>query len=107
MGQQLRGWRLHLCTGLDLKATGRLDQSNRVRVGVTYYGQFCTGSALHPFLQRINTYLMRWAQKKYRRLRGLERFQAWWTGLISREPGLFKHWAWTRTVLTDSMRRAE
>ncbi|MHB8449295.1 MAG: group II intron reverse transcriptase/maturase [Mycobacteriales bacterium] len=94
MGQQLRGWRLHLCTGLDLKALA--DWINPIVSGwMTYYGRFYR-SELHPFLQRINTYLMRWAQKKYRRLRGFKRFQAWWTGLLDREPGLFKHWAWTR-----------
>ena len=33
-----------------------------------YYGAFYR-SALYPFLQRINTYLMRWIRKKYKRLR--------------------------------------
>ncbi|MFF4148194.1 group II intron maturase-specific domain-containing protein, partial [Streptomyces sp. NPDC001698] len=62
---------------------------------MTYYGRFYR-SQLYPFLRRINTYLMRWARKKYRRLRGYKRFRAWWTGLVQRAPGLFKHWEWDR-----------
>jgi hypothetical protein len=49
-----------------------------------------------PFLRRINTYLMRWARKKYKRLRSYKRFRAWWTGLVQRAPGLLEHWAWDR-----------
>jgi hypothetical protein len=37
-----------------------------------YYGAFCR-SALHPLLQRINAYLMRWIRKKYKRLPGFKK----------------------------------
>ena len=94
MGKQVRAWRIHLRTGLDL--TDLAARINPIVLGwMNYYGRFYR-SALHRFLQRINTYLMRWAQKKYRRLRSFKRFQAWWTALVFREPGLFRHWAWTR-----------
>ena len=42
---------------------------------MNYYGRFYR-SQLYPILQRINTYLMRWAGKKYRRLRPYKRFKA-------------------------------
>ena len=42
-----------------------------------YYGRFYR-SRLYLLLQRINTYLMRWAGKKYKRLRSYRRFHAWW-----------------------------
>ena len=94
MGQRVREWRIHLRTRLDLN--GLADWINPVVSGwMTYYGRFYR-SQLYPFLRRINTYLMRWARKKYKRLRGYKRFRAWWSGLIDREPGLFKHWAWMR-----------
>ncbi|WP_184731610.1 group II intron reverse transcriptase/maturase [Saccharopolyspora phatthalungensis] len=93
MGQQVRTWRIHLRTGLDLKELA--DWINPIVSGwITYYGRFYQ-SALYPFLRRINTYVMRWAQKKYKRLRSFKRFKAWWTGLVEREPGLFTHWACT------------
>ena len=63
---------------------------------MTYYGRFYR-SALYPLLQRINTYLLRWAGCKYRRLRSYKRFTAWWSGILDREPSLFAHWRWTRT----------
>ncbi|MGH9298470.1 MAG: group II intron maturase-specific domain-containing protein [Acidimicrobiales bacterium] len=94
MGQQVRNWRIHHRVGLDLRQLA--EWINPIVSGwMTYYGRFYR-STLHPFLHRINTYLMRWAQKKYRRLRSFKRFQAWWSGLIDRESGLFVHWAWMR-----------
>ena len=60
-----------------------------------YYGRFYR-TVLHPLLRRVNTYLRRWAGKKYRRLRTHKRFKRWWTGLLQREPGLFAQWQWVR-----------
>ncbi|GAA3084508.1 group II intron reverse transcriptase/maturase [Streptomyces olivoverticillatus] len=94
MGQQVREWRLHRCARLELIELA--DWINPIVSGwMTYYGRFYR-SQLYPFLRRISTYLMRWARKKYKRLRGYKRFRAWWTGLVQRAPGLFKHWAWDR-----------
>jgi len=94
MGQQVREWRLHRRTRLELIELA--DWINPIVSGwMTYYGRFYR-SQLYPFLRRINTYLMRWARKKYKRLRGYKRFRAWWAGLVQRAPGLFKHWAWDR-----------
>jgi hypothetical protein len=62
----------------------------------TLHGRFYR-SQLYPLLKRINTYLMRWAGKKYRRLRPCKRFKAWWSGLLNREPRLFAHWTWVDT----------
>jgi group II intron reverse transcriptase/maturase len=63
---------------------------------MNFYGQFYR-SAMEPLLQRVSTYLRRWAGKKYRRLRTHKRFKAWWTGLIERQPRLFAQWKWVRT----------
>ena len=51
-------------------------------------------TALSSLLRRINTYLVRWARRKFRRLRSFKRAKRWWNGLMKREPGLFAHWAW-------------
>jgi RNA-directed DNA polymerase len=94
MGQQVREWRIHRRTRLELIEFA--DWINPIVSGwMTYYGRFYR-SQLYPLLRRINTYLMRWARKKYKRLRSYKRFRAWWTGLVERAPGLFKHWAWDR-----------
>jgi len=94
MGQQVREWRIHRRTRLELIELA--DWINPIVSGwMIYYGRFYR-SQLYPFLRRINTYLMRWARGKYKRLRSYKRFRAWWTGLVERAPGLFKHWAWDR-----------
>jgi group II intron reverse transcriptase/maturase len=95
MGTQARGWRLHRRTGHSL---GDLAAwiNPIVRGWIRYYGRF-RPSALVPLLQRINTYLMRWAGRKYKRLRSYKRFKVWWFGIIDREPELFTHWPRVRT----------
>ena len=60
-----------------------------------YYGRLYR-SAMYPLLQRVSSYLRRWAGKKYRRLRTFKAFQLWWTGLIQRRPTLFAQWKWVR-----------
>jgi len=96
MSAEVRRWRLHLHTGHDL--AGLAAWLNPIVAGwMNYYGRFYR-SQLYPLLQRINTYLMRWAGKKYRRLRPYKRFKAWWSGLLDREPRLFAHWAWVRGI---------
>jgi RNA-directed DNA polymerase len=95
MGQQVRQWRLHMWVRRDLVELATM--INPVVVGwMNYYGRFYR-SRLTPLLQRINTYLMRWAAKKYKRLRSYRRFQKWWFGLLDREPELFQHWRWVHT----------
>ncbi len=94
MSQQVRRWRIHTRTRHNLNELAAL--INPVVAGwMNYYGRFYR-SQMYPLLQRINTYLMRWAGKKYRRLRPYKRFKAWWSGLLDREPRLFAHWTWVR-----------
>jgi group II intron reverse transcriptase/maturase len=97
MSRQVRRWRIHMRTGHDLDALAMM--INPIVAGwMNYYGRF-RRSALHSLLRRINTYLMRWARRKYRRLRAWGRLRKWWLGVIDREPELFAHWAWVRTSL--------
>jgi RNA-directed DNA polymerase len=59
---------------------------------INYYGRFYK-SMLYPVLRRINAYLVRWAMRKYKRLRGhLTRAVKWLAGVARREPRLFAHW---------------
>jgi RNA-directed DNA polymerase len=95
MGLQVRRWRLHMKMQPDLSELATL--INPIVAGwMNYYGRFYR-SRLTPLLQRINTYLMRWAGKKYKRLRSYKRFTAWWFGILDRDPDLFAHWPWVRT----------
>jgi RNA-directed DNA polymerase len=93
-GREVRGWRLHRRPGDSLEDLAEA-VNPIVRGWMTYWGRFYR-TEMDPLLKRINTYLMRWARKKYKRLRGFKRLKAWWKGVTQRDPGLFAHWAWTR-----------
>jgi RNA-directed DNA polymerase len=91
---ELRQMRLHRRTTWTLGDLARW-LNPIVRGWMTYYGRLYR-SEMAPLLRRVNTYLRRWAGKKYRRLRSVKRFNAWWAGLIDRQPGLFVQWQWAR-----------
>lgn len=94
MGRRVRRWRVHLHVSSTLADLARWI-SPIVRGWMNYYGRFYR-TALYPLLKRINTYLVRWARKKYRRLHGFKRVKAWWDALCARYPRGFAHWKWTR-----------
>lgn len=64
---------------------------------MNYYGRFYR-SKMYPLLQRINSYLGCWAANKYKRLRAWGRVTAWWYRILDRDPELFAHWQWARTL---------
>jgi RNA-directed DNA polymerase len=91
-GAEVRRWRLHLRTTNDLaKLAAWINPI--VRGWMTYYGKFYR-TAMDALLRRINTYLVRWARRKFKRLRSFKKAKRWWNGLIQRQPRLFAHWAW-------------
>jgi len=93
-GTELRAMRIHRRTTSTLDDLARW--LNPIVAGwMRYYGRFYR-SAMIPLLQRVSSYLRRWAAKKYRRLRTDKKFRRWWTGLIDRQPGLFAQWNWVR-----------
>ena len=95
-GADLRAMRIHRRTDLSLDDLAAW--LNPIIAGwMQYYGRFYR-SALYPLLRRVNTYVRRWAAKKYRRLRTHKRFKRWWTGLLQRASRLFAHWQWVRSA---------
>jgi RNA-directed DNA polymerase len=91
MGRELRSWRLNLRSDMALRDFAQ--RFNTVIQGwINYYGRFYK-SALHPLLRRINEYLLRWARRKYKRLRRHDRrARQWLASVVRREPNLFAHW---------------
>ena len=96
MSEEVRSWRIHLRSGTELEDIASWINPI-VRGWMSYYGRFYR-TALNSLLQRINTYLVRWAKRKYKRLRSFKKVRKWWEGLTARQPRLFAHWAW----VTDS-----
>jgi group II intron reverse transcriptase/maturase len=89
---EVRRWRLHRLIGLDFAEVARRINPI-VRGWMQYYGAFYR-SALYSFLQRINTYLMRWIRKKYKRLQPFKKAHTCWQRITRQHPRLFAHWAW-------------
>jgi RNA-directed DNA polymerase len=92
MSGEVRAWRIHLRTATDLEDLATWINPI-VRGWMAYYGRFYR-TALNALLRRINTYLVRWARRKYKRLRTYKKARKWWDGLTARQPRLFAHWAW-------------
>jgi len=96
-GSVVRSWRIHRRTTLDLADLAEAINPI-VRGWLNYYGAFAPRE-IYPLLMRINAYLMRWARKKYKRLRSYTRVRRWWRRVVKRDPKLFAHWAWTTDFL--------
>ncbi len=92
--QQIRRWRVHMWTTKNL---GELAEwiNPVVRGWMNYYGRFNRWE-MYSLLRSINTYVMRWARKKFKRLRAYKRVKSWWKRLAERQPEMFVHWAWMR-----------
>ena len=92
MSGEVRSWRIHLRTATDLQDLAEWINPI-VRGWMTYYGKFYR-TALDRLLRRISTYLMRWAQRRYKRLRPFRKALKWRSKLTGRQPRMFAHWAW-------------
>lgn len=89
--QEIKRWRLHKQS---TKTLGELAEViNIIVVGwINYYGRFYP-SWLQRSLKLINQYLVRWAMKKYKRLRqSPKRARRLISQIAKRDPNLFAHW---------------
>ena len=89
--QEIRRWRLNVHSD---KSLGDLASfiNPIVRGWITYYGRFYP-SWLKRVLRGINEYLIRWARRKYKRLRtSVRRAWRWLRDVQRRAPALFAHW---------------
>ena len=96
MGSTIRRWRLHRKTGASLQELAAW-LNPIIRGWTNYYGRF-TRSVFTRILVRINTYLMRWARRKFK-LRGYRALARWWHQIHAEQPDLFVHWATCRSHL--------
>jgi RNA-directed DNA polymerase len=97
MRQRIRRWRLHHRTDLELDELARWTRP-LVWGWVRYYGRFYA-SALRRALRTLDVFLVRWAQRKYKRLRTHKgRAWKWLWQIAARQPDLFAHWMAGSTV---------
>lgn len=91
MRHEMRNWGLQLLSRYDLgELLARIRQ--KIDGWVRYYGLFHP-STLQRSLKTLDFHLVRWAQRKYKKLRGhISKAWDWLTDLQQRAPTLFPHW---------------
>jgi RNA-directed DNA polymerase len=91
MRQEMRRWRINLRS--DKAIDDLACMWNPVLRGwIQYFGRFYK-SAMYPIFKHFNGLLVRWAMRKYKRLRRRRlRAERWLGGIASRQPRLFAHW---------------
>src|SRR2546421_6092838 len=91
MGREIRSW--HIARRSDKSLNDLALMFNSIVQGwINYFGRFYK-SMLYPLLRRINDHLVRWAMRKYRRLRRREqRARELMAEASRRSPRLFAHW---------------
>ena len=89
--QRTRRWRWPLRSDKSLEDLSRM--FNPIIQGwINYYGRYYK-SALYPTLLQLDRRLVRWATRKYKRLRGhRRRAQHWLQRIAKKQPELFAHW---------------
>ncbi len=91
MRQKARKWKLHLRSDKSLEDLSNMF-SPVIRGWINYYCSFYK-SAMYPILRHLNRTLVKWATRKFKRLKGHSRRAEYFLGRIARkEPWLFPHW---------------
>lgn len=91
MSAEIRSWHLARRSDKSLDNLARMF-NNIVQGWIIYYARFYR-SELLDFLRRLNKHLVRWATRKYKRLKRRERrAMAWLAEIAHRSPRLFAHW---------------
>lgn len=86
----IRQWKTHRWTQLSIEELA--DSFNPVLRGwINYYGQFYR-SKLSPVLGQLDYALVRWATRKFKRVRSHKKARAWLRRIIQQQPCLFAHW---------------
>jgi RNA-directed DNA polymerase len=91
ISDEIRRWRLHQRTAQSIEDLARMINP-KLRGWFNYYGRF-NPSALRPIERHVGQSLVRWACRKYRKLRRLRvRAWGWLMRLIERQPNLLAVW---------------
>lgn len=89
--QTIRSWEIHRWTHLSIEELAAFVNPT-LRGWINYYGRFYK-SLLAPVLGQLDYALVRWAKRKYKRLkRSQSKARAWVKGVARRQPRLFVHW---------------
>jgi RNA-directed DNA polymerase len=77
----IRNWKIHLMSDKSIFDLS-MDANPVIRGWINYYGMYYK-SALHPIFNQLNRALIKWAMRKYKRLRNRQRKAYHWLGRIA------------------------
>lgn len=91
MRQEVRSWHLQLKSDKSIEDLARMF-GPIIQGWINYYCRFYR-STFYRNADHLDRALMRWAMRRYKRLRGHKRrAQQWLYEVAERQPGLFPHW---------------
>ena len=91
ISRTVRRWALHHCSDKSLQDLAEM-YNPCIRGWINYYSHFYK-TQLRPTLKRIDLYVIRWARRKFKRLRRKTKgARDWFARLRRANPTLFAHW---------------
>lgn len=89
--KEIRSWRIPNRSDKSIDDLSRMF-SAELRGWINYFGHFYK-SALYPTFYNLNRKLVKWATRKFKKLRRRPRRAHYWLGAVAkRQPNLFPHW---------------
>ena len=102
MRQEIRRWRIQSKSGRSMFDLA--EEFGPVLRGWMNYYCYCRASAFQVIANHFNAVLVRWAMRKFKRLkRSRKRAYRWLRKVASRHPGLFPHWGVTEGFKVGSL----
>ena len=88
--EEVRNWKLQLKSNRNLQDIANM-YNRKIQGWRNYYSHFYP-SELHDVFQYIDTCLVKWARRKYKKLNTRRKAERWLNNVRKREPTLFAHW---------------
>jgi RNA-directed DNA polymerase len=89
--KEIRSWRIQNRSDKSIDDLSRMFGA-KLRGWINYFGHFYK-SALYPTFYNLNRKLVKWATRKFKKLRRRPRRAHYWLGAVAkRQPNLFAHW---------------
>jgi RNA-directed DNA polymerase len=91
ISQKIKGWKMHLWSSQTLESIAHI--LNPVIQGwINYYGKY-RKSSLYRVQEQLDYALVRWAKRKYKKLKpSLRKARSWLRRIRQKQPSLFVHW---------------
>ena len=95
--EKIRNWKIFRSSRTDLRAVAN-DKRSTLAGWINFYGKYGR-TELNRTLYYLDEVLIRWARRKYKRLKRRRKAALWFKGVRIREPNLFVHWKFANETM--------